>query len=287
MKSIVITQKVTSRESEAFKTYLKDVSKIKQLTADEEFELAKKASKGDLKAREELINKNLRFVVSVAKQYSSHKIPLEDLVNEGNIGLIKAAERFEPTLGYKFISYAVWWIRKEIMAYLTNHGKIVKIPTNKITKLAKLDRLVENAEQIESRPVSITEFFGDPNIDLTDNDLSILSDLSSYRLDSFDKPISSEDGSIGTLYDIFVDDDAKKTDEFAEGIDLGKYIGSMLNLLTEKEQYIINVSYGLNGNPELNLFDAGERIGVSREMARQIRNKALKKLKRVINPHLV
>ena len=157
MKQFVITSKVTNRENQSFNQYLKDISEIEVFSSKEEVICAEKASRGDKKAIDELVRRNLRFVVSVAKQYATTQNPLEDLVNEGNIGLIIAAEKFKPEMGFKFISYAVWWVRKIIMEHLSKHGRLVRLPANKINSLSKLDKQINELEQKLGRNVCIQE----------------------------------------------------------------------------------------------------------------------------------
>lgn len=292
MKQLVITNRVTNRETVSFNQYLKDISEIAVFTPKDEMICAEKASHGDKKAMDELVQRNLRFVVSVAKQYATPLNPLEDLVNEGNIGLIIASKRFDPTTGYKFISYAVWWIRKIILEYLAKNGRLVRLPSNKINSLNKLDKKINELEQKLGRNVDIQEI-----IDVYGEELGLASDespykklsdeyefldvLNGYSVDSLDREISNDNGNSTCLGDTLSDDTTfKATDHGVMESSVKSEVAKMLDTLKPRDKYIMVALYGLDGNIPRSLKDLGDEIGVTREMIRQIREKNLLKLKK-------
>jgi len=292
MKQLVITNRVTNRETVSFNQYLKDISEIAIFTPKEEMICAEKASRGDKKAMDELVQRNLRFVVSVAKQYATSLNPLEDLVNEGNIGLIIASKRFDPATGYKFISYAVWWIRKIILEYLAKNGRLVRLPSNKINSLNKLDKKINELEQKLGRNVDIQEI-----IDVYGEELGLASDespykklsdefefldvLNGYSVDSLDREISNDNGNSTCLGDTLSDDTTfKATDHGVMESSIKSEVAKMLDALKPRDKYIMIALYGLDGNIPRSLKDLGDEIGVTREMIRQIREKNLLKLKK-------
>lgn len=292
MKQLTITTKLTNRENQSFVQYLREVAEIKVLTPEEEIVLTKKASKGDKQAIEELVKRNLRFVVSVAKQYATPQNPLEDLVNEGNMGLIIAAERFDPSTGFKFISYAVWWIRKIIMEHLSKYGRIIRLPANKINAISKLDKQINQLEQKLGRQVSIREVvenysidedvlqaFGD--FDKTANDYELLGVLSGYSIDSLDRQVGHDKNDGITLGDTISDDTCfKENDHQLLENDLKGQINDVLNTLKPRDKQVMIALFGLDGSIPRTLKDVGDEIGVTREMVRQIREKSLGKLKK-------
>lgn len=280
MKQLVITARVTNRESESFQLYLKEIAQIPVFTPEEEAECAVKASLGDERARTELINRNLRFVVSVAKQYATAANPLEDLVNEGNIGLMKAADKFRPERGFKFISYGVWWVRKIILEYLAKNGRMVRLPANKLNALSKLDKMIVDLEQKLGRNVDIQEIVAELDTDLDVTDYAQLDVLSTYSVDSLDREIDGEDNS-HTLADMLSDTDTfRPTDHLLVDGDVKSNIDRILNALKPRERQIICSIYGLEGQPRKTLKEIGEDLGVTREMIRQIKEKTLKQLKK-------
>ncbi len=210
-RGIRITERITVRESESFKAYLRDISKIDLFESPEkEYECALKAFNGDEAAIEELTRRNLRFVISVAKKYQSHVAPLEDLVNEGNLGLQEAAKRFDPDKGVKFISYAVWYIRKEIMLYLSHNTNTIKLPSNKLNKLPKFNEAINRLSQELGREVEISEML-DSLDDFTERDIENLIEIKGINTSSMDK-VLNVDGDGGTLHDVLTSDDAPTTD---------------------------------------------------------------------------
>lgn len=290
MKQFVITSKVTNRENQSFNQYLKDISEIEVFSSKEEVICAEKASRGDKKAIDELVRRNLRFVVSVAKQYATTQNPLEDLVNEGNIGLIIAAEKFKPEMGFKFISYAVWWVRKIIMEHLSKHGRLVRLPANKINSLSKLDKQINELEQKLGRNVCIQEiieeFGGDTDFDGKStqkkfkNEYMLLDMLNDYSMDSLDRDISGEDKGT-TLAETISDDSIfKSADNELLTEDVRKQLNEVLDILKPRDRLVMVGLYGLDGCIPRTLNDIGDEIGVTREMVRQIREKSLVKLRK-------
>lgn len=278
MKQLKISHKLTNRENESFKQYLKEISDIKIFeTPEEEYAVAERASLGDRKAIDELVQRNLRFVVSVAKQYSADDLPLEDLVNEGNIGLIMAAEKFTPTMGYKFISYAVFWIRKVILEHIAKHGKMVRIPANKLNSLSKLDKKISELEQIKGRKVDVQEVIEEFGNEINDEDFMFLDVLGSYNMDSLDRQVGNEEGSF--LGELIADKSFKPTDHLLSGSDLISEINTSLEVFKPRDRRIMEALYGLNGAAPMTLKEIGDEVGITREMARQVREKCLRKLR--------
>jgi len=274
MKQIGINASITSREHESFKKYLKDISKINGFTPEEEKICAKKASLGDLKAREELVKRNLRFVVTVAKQYVTPSSPLEDLVNEGNLGLIMAAERFNPDQNVKFISYGVWWIKKVIIEHITKYNRMVRLPSNKVSILSKLDKKISELEQKNGYKVDIQELSNE----LETDEFEHLDILTTYRMDSLDKQLG-DDSDGGTLLDLLGDDKSfKPTDHLVSDLDHNATILKCLVGLREKDKNIMILLFGLDGNEPRTLQEVSDIVNMSREMVRQIKNKTLIKL---------
>ncbi len=278
MKQLKISHKLTNRENESFKQYLKEISDIEIFeTPEEEYAVAERACLGDREAINELVQRNLRFVVSVAKQYASDDLPLEDLVNEGNIGLIMAAEKFTPTMGYKFISYAVWWVRKVILEHIAKNGKMVRIPANKINSLSKLDKKIAELEQLRGRRVDVQEVIEEFGNEINDDDFIFLDVLGAYSMDSLDRQVGNEEGSF--LGDLIADKTFKPTDHLLNGSDLISEINASLNIFKPRDKRIMEALFGLNGAAPMTLKEIGEEVGITREMARQVREKCLRKLR--------
>jgi len=275
MKQIGINASITSRDSESLNKYLKEISKITPFTLEEERICAKKSSKGDLDAREELVKRNLRFVVTVAKQYVTSNSPLSDLVNEGNLGLIMAAERFNPDNNVKFISYGVWWIKKVIIEHISKYNRMVRLPSNKISLLSKLDKLISEHEQKTGYKVDIQQL----SDELDTDEFEHMDVLTSYRMDSLDKQFGDSEGEGGTLLDLLSDDTSfKSTDHLVSELDHNSTIMTSLDSLREKDKHIMILLFGLDGNEPRTLQEVSDIIGMSREMIRQIKNKTLVKL---------
>lgn len=273
MKQLVVTNRITSRDTASFNLYLKDIYNIEVLTPAEETALAIKANNGDQKALDELIRRNLRFVITVAKVYANANNPLEDLVNEGNIGLIMAAEKFKPEMGWKFISYAVWWIQKLICEHLAKNSRMVRLPSNKINSLSKLDKKISALEQRFGRNVDIAEIineFGD------DEDYEDLGVLSTYSIDSLDREIGSGDESSNTLGDLISDTTIyNSTDQLIMDAETKLEVARIINTLKPREKRIITVLFGIDGMPTMTLKELGAEMGVTRETIRQIKVKTL------------
>lgn len=288
MKQIKISQKLTDRSNETFKQYLREVAEIKPFTNEEETACAIKSFNGDEKAIEELVQKNLRFVVSVAKQYVTESIPLSDLVNEGNIGMIIAARKFDPSKGYKFISFAVWWIRKIILEHISQYGKMVRLPANKITNVAKLEKQIHALEQKNGAKVDILEVINhfetlDLNVDNDDEfkEFLFVDNLSGINVESIDRPYGSEEDGT-TLAELLEGDMDRTTDHIMNEMNLKTEINAVLEDLKPKEKRVIESLFGLNGSKAMTLKEVGDspEFGLSRERVRQIRNNVFKKLEK-------
>jgi RNA polymerase primary sigma factor len=276
MKALKINQKITKRENSSFIQYMREVNEIPMLTPTQESELAIRAVNGDKLASEELVVKNLRFVISVAKQYATDKISLEDLVNEGNIGLIKAVDKFDPNKGYKFISFAVWYVRKLIMEYVSNYGKTVRIPANRINELSKLNKYVSVVEQKNCHKADIEEVITEFSKEMDSEDFVLLNSLNNFSIDSLDREIHSEDGNSTSVSDLMFDEDADKTDYLLGKTDVKSEINIALSTLKPRNKKIMEMLFGLNGYQPMTLQEVGDEIGLTREMVRQIKEKSLK-----------
>jgi len=279
MRVLRINQKITSRDVSSLNKYLKEVSDIPKLTNEKEVELAEKAVNGDQKAANELIIANLRFVISVAKQYATDKILLGDLINEGNIGLIRAIEKFDPTKGYKFISFSVWWIRKTIIEYMTNHGKIVRIPLNKVNDLSKLNKLVNKAEQESSYKVDLNQLIEENEKDFKSTDVSVLKLLGSFSVDSLDREVDTDEGNKTTALDLLADYGDENTDDLITQNDIKIEVNSVLNMLKPRDKKVMEMLFGIGEYRVMTLQEVGDELGLSKEMIRQIKNKSLNIMK--------
>lgn len=293
MRSLKITNQITKRESESFAKYLQEISKLNKndnLTADEEVELAKRIKQGDAKAEKELVERNLRFVVSVAKQHQFEGCELGDLVNEGNIGLIKAARKFDTTRGCKFISYAVWWIRQSILCYLSDNARSIRLPLNKIGQLNKIKKAQDKFEQINQRKPTTDEL-----IDMLDFEMSAEEIDKLFMLDkgvqSIDTQITKHNGNSKsedfTLEDLLIDYTAKTADEDMETEDLKNIVRNILNKMHVNQRTVIEMYYGLNGGEPRTLDEIAEHMELSRERIRQIKNTAVRILGSAKNHDMV
>lgn len=274
MRQLKITKQVTNRESPSLDKYLHEIGKVQLISAEEEVALAKKIKQGDEKAMEQLINANLRFVVSVAKQYQNQGLSLPDLINEGNLGLIKAAQRFDETRGFKFISYAVWWIRQSILQALAEQARIVRLPLNKIGSVNKVNNtfsLLEQKYQREPTSEEIAEV-----LDMAPKDVKEALKISNRHV-SMDAPLKPDEEN--TLYDILLSSDNASPDSQLLDDSLRKEIERSLSTLSPREADIIRLYYGLGGEPPYSLEEIGKLFNLTRERVRQIKEKAIKRLK--------
>jgi RNA polymerase primary sigma factor len=276
MRQLKITKQVTNRETQSLDKYLTEIGRVELITADEEVELARKIKLGDMSALEKLTKANLRFVVSVAKQYQNQGLTLGDLINEGNLGLIKAAQRFDETRGFKFISYAVWWIRQAILQALAEQARIVRLPLNKIGSINKINKTFAKLEQEHEREPSIEEM--SVVLKLSENDIKDTMRSSGKHI-SMDAPLSNSDDSGGNLLDLLEDEDTPNPDASLINESLRKEIERVLCTLAPREADIIRLYFGLENGKPLTLEEIGDRMDLTRERVRQIKEKALRRLK--------
>ena len=275
MRQLKISKSITNRESQSLEKYLQEIGKVEMISAEEEVRLAKLIKKGDQQALEKLTKANLRFVVSVAKQYQNQGLSLPDLINEGNLGLIKAAGRFDETRGFKFISYAVWWIRQSIIQALAEQARIVRLPLNKVGLSNKVNKALQALEQQFEREPSVEELSEFLDIDAEE----VVASLGSgFRHLSMDMPLS--EGEDGTLMDVLHNHNAAETDEQLVRIDSMKQeIERSLRVLTDRQQEVIRLFFGIGEDHPISLEEIGERFGITRERVRQIKDKAITKLR--------
>jgi len=274
MRQLKITKQVTNRETPSLDKYLHEIGKVKLLNADEEVALAKKIKLGDNKALELLINANLRFVVSVSKQYQNQGLSLPDLINEGNLGLIKAAQRFDETRGFKFISYAVWWIRQSILQALAEQARIVRLPLNKIGSINKVNNAFARLEQDFQREPTADEIA--KLLEIAPKEVKDALKVSSRHI-SMDAPLKKDEDN--TLYDVLLSSDSLSPDTHLLDDSLRQEIDRSLATLSTRESDIIKLYYGLNGEPPYSLEEIGKLFNLTRERVRQIKEKAIKRLK--------
>ncbi len=274
MRQLKITKQVTNRDTLSLDKYLHEIGKVELLSAEKEVELAKRIKKGDREALELLIKANLRFVVSVSKQYQNQGLSLPDLINEGNLGLIKAAERFDETRGFKFISYAVWWIRQSILQALAEQARIVRLPLNKIGSINKINKAFNKLEQEYQREPTVEEV-----ADLMETRPELIEDamtFSSIHV-SMDAPLRDEEAN--DMYDVMLNEDSPSPDTELIDNSLRKEIERSLSTLGDREAEILRFYFGLNGYQPHTLEEIGDEFGLTRERVRQIKEKAIKKLK--------
>ena len=273
MRQLKITKSITNRESESLEKYLQEIGREELLSTEEEVELAQRIRKGDRQALERLTKANLRFVVSVAKQYQNQGMSLPDLINEGNLGLIKAAEKFDETRGFKFISYAVWWIRQSILQAIAEQSRIVRLPLNQVGSVNKVNRMLNKFEQENERRPSVDEI--SEQIDLPEEKVGEAM-LANNRHVSVDAPFI--DGEDISLLDVLVNDDAPMADRQLVIESLRAEIDNVLKTLNERERRVIQAFYGI-GEPEMTLEEIGNKYGLTRERVRQIKEKAIRRLR--------
>jgi len=275
MRQLKITKQVTNRETASLDKYLQEIGRVDLITAEEEVELARKIKQGDGTALERLVKANLRFVVSVSKQYQNQGLSLPDLINEGNLGLIKAAQRFDETRGFKFISYAVWWIRQSILQALAEQARIVRLPLNKIGSINKINKTFAKLEQQLEREPTADEIA--KIMDMLPED--VFETLkNSGRHVSMDAPLSVNDEG-GSMYDVMEEKDSISPDRELIHESLRREIERSLSTLTVREADVVRLYFGLNGQQPLTLEEIGERFELTRERVRQIKEKAVRRLK--------
>jgi RNA polymerase primary sigma factor len=274
MRQLKITKQVTNRETASLDKYLQEIGKVDLITADEEVELAQRIKAGDQRALEKLTKANLRFVVSVAKQYQNQGLTLPDLINEGNLGLIKAAQRFDETRGFKFISYAVWWIRQSILQALAEQSRIVRLPLNKIGSINKINKMFALLEQSNERPPSAEEIAKE--LDMTVNDVKESMKNSGRHL-SMDAPLV--EGEDSNLYDVLRSGESPNPDRELIHESLQTEIERALETLTPREADVVRLYFGLSDQNPMTLEEIGETFDLTRERVRQIKEKAIRRLK--------
>ena len=283
MRQLKISKSITNRESESLEKYLQEIGRVELITPEEEVQLARLIRQGDQKALDRLTKANLRFVVSVAKQYQSQGLTLPDLINEGNLGLIKAAQRFDETLGFKFISYGVWWIRQSIMQALAEQARIVRLPLNKVGLTNRISRAYSHLEQEYERAPTVEELATYLEVDI--EEVAATMNMASRHV-SVDSPIGDSEES--TLIDVLVNGNAESADQqitFNDSLQLE--IQRSLSLLTPRQREVICYFYGIGVDQPVSLEDLGIKYGLTRERVRQIKDKALEKLKTFSGSHLL
>ena len=273
MRQLKITKSITNRESAALDKYLQEIGHEDLISIEEEIELAQRIKKGDRKALEKLTKANLRFVVSVAKQYQNQGLSLPDLINEGNLGLIKAAEKFDETRGFKFISYAVWWIRQSILQAIAEQSRIVRLPLNQVGSVNKINRILNKFEQEHERRPNVDEIAD--QIDLPEDRIVEAMKVNGKHI-SVDAPIM--EGADSSLLDVLPNTESPMADNELVMESLREEVASALNVLNERERNIIECFYGINQR-EMTLEEIGDKFGLTRERVRQIKEKALRRLR--------
>ena len=273
MRQLKITKAITNRENASLDKYLQEIGHEELISAEEEVELARRIKTGDRKALEKLTKANLRFVVCVAKQYQNQGLSLPDLINEGNIGLLKAAEKFDETRGFKFISYAVWWIRQSILQAIAEQGRVVRLPLNQVGSVNRINKVLSKFEQENERRPSVDEI-----ADKTDLPHEKIEDVLKVntRQVSVDAPMADGDGT--SMIDFMQSDSDSSTDEELLKESLRAEIASALSVLNDRERNVIEAFYGIN-QPECTMEEIGKKYGLTRERVRQIREKAIRRLK--------
>ena len=273
MRQLKIGDKITKRDDAALDKYLVDISREKLISTDEEVELAQKIHKGDQRALNKLVRANLRFVVSVAKQYQNQGLSLNDLVNEGNIGLVKAAQKFDETRGFKFISYAVWWIRQSILQAISEQSRIVRMPLNQVGFQSKLSKAIVNFEQENERRPSVQEL-----ADILETDEEKVREAlgTNGKKVSVDAPFQDEES--GSLIDIMTDETAPATDNKMERESLSKDLDAALGTLSDRERQVLKMLFGIDCN-EMTADEGANTLSLTRERVRQIKERALKRLR--------
>jgi len=274
MRQLKISKSITNRDTASLDKYLADIGKEEMITPEEEVELARRIKNGDEVALEKLAKANLRFVVSVAKQYQNQGLSLPDLINEGNVGLIKAARRFDETRGFKFISYAVWWIRQSILQAIAEQSRIVRLPLNQVGSINRIKKEVSRLEQIHQRPPTLEELCA--SLDLPEHKVADALKMNTHTI-SMDAPLPQDEDT--KFIDTFVSDEITHTDALLMRESLSREIEAVLSTLNEKERDVIAMFFGINCSHEYTLDEIGDKFNLSRERVRQIKEKAIRRLK--------
>lgn len=275
MRQLKITKQVTNRETISLDKYLQEIGRVDLISAEEECELAIRIRNGDQAALDRLTKANLRFVVSVAKQYQNQGLTLPDLINEGNLGLIKAAKRFDETRGFKFISYAVWWIRQSILQALAEQSRIVRLPLNKIGSINKVNKTLNDLEQEFERPPDAAEIA--EALEIGTDEVSNMLSLAGRHV-SMDAPLTTDDGG-GDMYEVLSNNNSPNPDSVLITDSLQTEINRSLSTLTEREADIVRFFYGINLKHPMSLQEIGHRFGLTQERVRQIKERAIKRLR--------
>ena len=281
MRQLKITKQVTNRETKSLNSYLQDVSKIDMITADEEVELAQRIRAGD--QRDKLTRANLRFVISVAKQYQNQGLRLPDLINEGNVGLVKAAKRFDETRGFKFISYAVWWIRQSILQALAEQSRVVRLPLNKIGDINKIRKASIHLEQVHERKPSAAEIAKELDMTIANVKQSL---KNANRSLSMDAPFQEGEND-NNLYDVISSGETPNPDKSLIHESLKIEIDRALDTLAPREADVVRLNFGLSNQPAMTLQEIGDTFDLSRERVRQIREKAIRRLRKESKSHIL
>jgi RNA polymerase primary sigma factor len=283
MRQLKITKQVTNRETKSLNTYLQDVSRIDMITAEEEVDLAQRIREGDQRALDKLTRSNLRFVISVAKQYQNQGLSLPDLINEGNVGLVKAAKRFDETRGFKFISYAVWWIRQAILQAIAEQSRVVRLPLNKIGDINKIRKASVHLEQVHERLPSAEEIAQE--LDMTISSVKQSMKNASRSL-SMDAPFQEGEND-NNLYDVLSSSKSPNPDKELMHESLRIEINRALDTLSPREGDVVKLNFGLSGQPPMTLQEIGDTFDLSRERVRQIREKAIRRLRQESKSHIL
>lgn len=275
MRQLKITKSITNRDSQSIEKYLQEIGKVEMVTPEEEVELARRIRQGDQESLERLVSANLRFVVSVAKKYQNLGLPLNDIINEGNLGLVKAAQRFDETRGFKFISYAVWWIRQSIIQAIAENSRLVRLPLNKVGSLTKINKAFSTLEQEYEREPTAEELA--ECLDIGEDEVKTTLSVASRHV-SMDAPF--EEGESNSLIDVLENPDAESADaEMEYRYSLSVETERSLATLTEREREVIKLFYGIGVENPMTLSDIGEALGLTRERVRQIKDKSISKLR--------
>ena len=282
MRQLKITKQITNRDTQSLEKYFQEISKIDLITADEEVELARRIRQGDQLALNKLVNANLRFVVSAAKQYQGSGLRLSDLINEGNIGLVKAAKRFDETRGFKFISYAVWWIRQSILQAMSEQSRMIRLPLNKIGEISKIKKVYSSLEQTHERPPSAIEIAKE--LDMSAEKVKLAMKNTGRHL-SMDAPF--QEGESSNLYNVISSKEATRPDAEMMKESLQTDIRQALQTLPDRESEIIRLYYGIGERSPMSLNEIGELFDITRERVRQIREKAIRVLRKKSNNQML